>query len=306
MPHSRDDGPADTLSELLAAHCQALQGWLHAGADGRAPALDAALAAWRAAHPDTSDAFERTLAQGLRFVGLIEDVLRLGAAPTAGVHDTADWQRLIDTLQTLPFGGGADTGLQTTWRALAKQLPAAWAALLPWLQPGGDAAGITAELHRGLPLPGIAPAGLQDDWAALAAAWKEYLDAETAYRALLDAAAHEAGERLRAAVRREAPASVRALYDRWIAESETVWAKQLQTERYADTQTRLIHALLHCRRAQQRLVASLAGQLDLPTRAEIDTLELRLHETRSQQRQFVRELAALRSELATLRGTSAP
>ena len=86
------DGAADRLSELLATHCRALQEWLRAGAAGRAPTPDAALAAWRAAHPDTGETFERTLAQGLRFVGLVEELLRLGAAAGQTDADAADWQ----------------------------------------------------------------------------------------------------------------------------------------------------------------------------------------------------------------------
>lgn len=47
------------------------------------------------------------------------------------------------------------------------------------------------------------------------------------------------------------------------------------------------------------------AHVDLPTRAEIDTLELRLHEQRTRQRQLERELAALRSAFAG-RGDAQP
>lgn len=299
------EGPADRLSELLAAHCHALQEWLRSGATGRAPTPDAALAAWRAANPDTGDTFERTLAQGLRFVGLVEELLRLGAATGQTDADATDWRRLIDSLQTLPFGASADDGWQAAWRSLAGQLPATWAALLPWLQQGGSSPGLAAELHRGLPLPGLAPAASRALWLELAGAWQEYSAADAAYRTLLDEAAAAAAKRLRAEVGREPPASVRALYDRWVEASEHVWAKLIREPRYAETQARLVHAMLHCRRALQQLVAELAAHVDLPTRAEIDTLELRLHEQRTRQRQLERELAALRSAFAG-RGDAQP
>lgn len=300
------DGPADRLSELLAAHCHALQEWLRAGAAGRAPTPDAALAAWRAANPATDDTFERTLAQGLRFVGLVESLLRLGAAARPHETEASDWRRMIDTLHTLPFGAGADEGWQATWRSLAGQLPSSWAALLPWLQQAAASPGLTGELHRGLPLPGLAPAASRRLWLDLADAWRDYTAAEAAYRALLDEAAAAAGERLRTTVSREPPPTVRALYDRWVEASEQVWAKLIREPRYAETQARLVHAMLHCRRALQQLVAELAGHLDLPTRAEIDTLELRLRAERNRQRRLERELAALRSELALLAARVSP
>ena len=99
------DGAADRLSELLATHCRALQEWLRAGAAGRAPTPDAALAAWRAAHPDTGETFERTLAQGLRFVGLVEELLRnLDATCSAlGLASQQELRKLLDLLAIAPL-----------------------------------------------------------------------------------------------------------------------------------------------------------------------------------------------------------
>lgn len=295
------DGPAETLSDLFVQHCRALRAWLDAGNETAPPDLAAALAAWRTAHPQTGEAFERTLVQGARYVGLIEELLRLGAARQPGEAGDDDWRRLIEALREPLVGGTITDGdWLPVWQALAGRLPAVWSALAPWLPASATGTSLADELHRGLSLPGLAPHAAGALWQTLATAWQTWAAAEADYRALLDEATRTTAARLRTSVRRAPPATVRALYDRWIEESEAAWAELIREDRYATTQARLVHAMLQCRRAAQQLAADLGHGFGLPTRAEVDTLEVRLYDGRRRQQALERDVAALRAEVAAL------
>lgn len=70
----------------------------------------------------------------------------------------------------------------------------------------------------------------------------------------------------------------RELYDLWIEQGEREFAQLAHDERFAQLQAHFGNAQLRLRRAQQRIVEYALKQLDLPTRAELNTVHQRLRE----------------------------
>lgn len=70
----------------------------------------------------------------------------------------------------------------------------------------------------------------------------------------------------------------RELYDLWVEMGEQQFAKLAHDEAFVELQARFGNAQLRLRRAQQRIVEYALKQLDLPTRAELNTLHQRVRD----------------------------
>ena len=103
--------------------------------------------------------------------------------------------------------------------------------------------------------------------AALARAWSALAR---------DASAQLAAQLAEAEREGRPPPPPRALYDLWIDAAERAFARLARGDDYARTQAALVNAGSRLRIEQRRVVERAARQLDLPTRAELDALALRL------------------------------
>jgi class III poly(R)-hydroxyalkanoic acid synthase PhaE subunit len=88
--------------------------------------------------------------------------------------------------------------------------------------------------------------------------------------------------------------SLRDMYDLWVDSCEEAYGEYVSTDEYVEIYGSLVNSLMAVKRHGTMMVDEVLGALNMPTRAEIDTLHLRLQEAR-------REGKALRAELESLR-----
>jgi class III poly(R)-hydroxyalkanoic acid synthase PhaE subunit len=78
--------------------------------------------------------------------------------------------------------------------------------------------------------------------------------------------------------------SPKQLYDLWIECGEAAFARMAHSADYAQTQGELTNALSQLRSEQRKLAESIARELDLPTREEVNSVHRRLKEMKAQLR----------------------
>lgn len=100
--------------------------------------------------------------------------------------------------------------------------------------------------------------------------------------------------------------SARALYDNWVMCCETVYAEEVATPEYAKLHGNLVNAQMAVKRRLAIMVDENLGAMNMPSRAELRTLQDRLQETRRENKQLRQGLHALELQVAALAGTPAP
>lgn len=104
--------------------------------------------------------------------------------------------------------------------------------------------------------------------------------------------------------------SVRALYDTWVGACEEVYGEQVMTPEYARIHGQLVNALMGLKNQMGCMVDEALGAMNMPTRAELRTLQTRMQENRREIRALQAEVAALREQAAVPRraapGRAAP
>jgi polyhydroxyalkanoate synthesis regulator phasin len=149
-------------------------------------------------------------------------------------------------------------------------------------------------------LPALGPARERHQAAErLARAAARYQQAFAAFTALLGRVSSGAVERLaqrlsEGAGADKAPDSLRAVYDLWVDCGEQAYAAAAHSPEFSKAQADLNEALLDLRREQQKQVEDWARALDLPTRAEVNTLIKRVNTLRRRMRELEEELEQLR------------
>jgi class III poly(R)-hydroxyalkanoic acid synthase PhaE subunit len=78
--------------------------------------------------------------------------------------------------------------------------------------------------------------------------------------------------------------SPKHLYDLWIECGEAAFARMAHSAEYAHTQGELTNSLSQLRTEQRKLAESIARELDLPTREEVNSVHRRLKELKAQLR----------------------
>jgi polyhydroxyalkanoate synthase subunit PhaE len=160
----------------------------------------------------------------------------------------------------------------------------------------GDPSTMFAQLEKLLATPGLGPnRGHQESIQALSRAWLSYQRAYGDYAAYCVESARRTVERLRDRLEHEfdagnGPASIRSLYDTWVACSEEVYAERVATQDYMALQGRMVNALMAYRRQARELMDRWAAAANMPTRTEVDSLHLKLKAARD-------ELRALKARL---------
>lgn len=123
-------------------------------------------------------------------------------------------------------------------------------------------------------------------WQALARALENQRRLTTQMNGMIAEVQSEALERLTARVaelagKGERVDTVRRLYDLWIECGEAAFAKIASQDHFARLQGELAQAYNHVKAAQQALVEYLCKQLDLPTRAELNSVHKALRSLRA-------------------------
>jgi hypothetical protein len=157
--------------------------------------------------------------------------------------------------------------------------------VFPWQMPGSGAAGRTGGSGD---LPGIGPlreqqAAAQELTAALAEVERLSLEMARVIAKVhvdtLDLLARRAGER---ANEGKPVADAKALYDLWIECGEATYGKVAHGDAYCRLQADLCNAGIRFQAVERQQVERWLKLLDLPTRSEVNTLNLRIRELQRQ------------------------
>ncbi|HME38739.1 MAG TPA: poly(R)-hydroxyalkanoic acid synthase subunit PhaE [Steroidobacteraceae bacterium] len=154
---------------------------------------------------------------------------------------------------------------------------------LPWNAGFGSAAGSTGTapaFAANAPALG-ATREHQQRWQRIADAWRRLDDAQRRLQrfgsdALRDAAAAFTARLGAAAPTAAGPEVQRKLYDAWIDCAEDAYARAAHSESFCNTLAEYVNASSEWRRDLQATVEQSAKLFDLPTRSEINTLNLRV------------------------------
>ncbi len=93
--------------------------------------------------------------------------------------------------------------------------------------------------------------------------------------------------------------SLKEVYARWVDVCEEVYAKYAMSEEYTALYGEVVNALMSFKAQVNHMTDEMMGQLNLPTRKEVDSLHERLHDIR-------RENLSLRKAVDELRGVKRP
>jgi regulator of replication initiation timing len=99
--------------------------------------------------------------------------------------------------------------------------------------------------------------------------------------------------------------SARALYDNWVECCEGVYAEEVSTPEYARIHGELINAQMALKKRMSVMVDESLGAMNMPTRGELRTLQMRLQETRRENKHLRQELEAIKRRIANLPGGDA-
>ena len=284
-------------------------------------ALDHWWAALAPTAPDAPKAFiDKLMDQSKRFLHMTEDLYR---SMGSGVS-IDEWHALVQKTFSDPFKslgvnqGGNDETMRRmlafwelpfdNWQRMVSSL-----SLLP-----GDALRnmphdqVKDNLHRFFSAPGLGyTREEQSQYQDLVRRSLQYQSAMHDYTQFFSNLGIKSAERMRErleALQAKGTAidSAKGLYDLWVGCCEDVYAEQVMNPEYAVIHGRLINALMAFKHRMTAIVDETLGAMNMPTRAELRTLQDRLQETRRENKKLRRDLDALRELVAALDAGTTP
>jgi class III poly(R)-hydroxyalkanoic acid synthase PhaE subunit len=272
--------------------------------------------------PQESKAFiDKLLDQGKMFFRLAEDFHRnLGQTPGMDDWSAAVQKTFSDPLGIFRAGAGAgdDENLHRVmafwelpfdnWQRMVSSLS---------LMPGDVLRNMPHDqvkdgLHRFLSAPGLGYAREEHgQYQDLVRRGINYQNTLQEYMKFFSNLGLKSAERMRE--RLEALSgedkvidSARGLYDLWVGSCEDVYAEQVMTPEYALLHGKLVNALMALKHRLTTMVDETLGAMNMPTRAELRTLQDRLQETRRENKLLRQDLDALKVLVAALDAGTAP
>lgn len=100
--------------------------------------------------------------------------------------------------------------------------------------------------------------------------------------------------------------SARSLYDLWVGCCEDVYAQQVQAPEYAILHGKLVNTLMALKHQLSTMIDENLGGMNMPTKAELRTLQDRLQETRRENKKLRHDLEALKDLVAALDAGTTP
>ena len=146
----------------------------------------------------------------------------------------------------------------------------------------------------------------QEQYQILAQRQMDYMAATQAYQAAFGKLGMESTKGFQAALQARMKegkpiSSLRELYDQWVEMSEAAYAEFVMTEEYQTLYGRLVNTLLALKQQMARMVDQNLEAMNMPTRAEISTLQCRQQELRRDNLKLHKELKAIQAQLEAMR-----
>jgi class III poly(R)-hydroxyalkanoic acid synthase PhaE subunit len=263
-----------------AAGPAAAAGYSGAGAAGAGAARPAG--AGGGALPDGGEVAHRFLQQCEQYLGvsrsLWELVGRAAAAPAAEQRAQL-FQDGMGLLQQ-QFAG--------LWASTPFAAPAGGMAGNPFAgMPGFGAAPAMGGLESLLAMPALGPTReQQQSWQRLtqlaARCGQAQMQVVQQWNDIIGKSLHALGERLAPKLKAgAAPGTMKEVYDLWVDSAEGVYAQAARGTAFVQAQAELTNAMSQLRSAQRELVEEWSRQLDLPTRAELNSIHQQLRDLKA-------------------------
>lgn len=227
--------------------------------------------------------------------GMWDDWSRAGSTFAPGMAGMPDFKGLT-TFWDLPMD---------TWNRLAANVMPMPGDFTRAFHPEG-ANPAHEQINRFLSIPAVGyTRESQEQYQALARKQMDYLAATQAYQAAfgkLGATTTTAFQHaLRERAREDKPiGSLRELYDLWVEMSEAAYADFVMTNEYQTLYGRLVNTLLALKQQMARMVDQGLEAMNMPTHAEISTLQCRQQELRRENLRLNREIKEMRKQLDAL------
>jgi class III poly(R)-hydroxyalkanoic acid synthase PhaE subunit len=156
-------------------------------------------------------------------------------------------------------------------------------------------------LHAYTLMPGLGyTREKQEQLNALYKCWIEYRQKSRAYEAGMATVGMEAIKKFQETLSNPAQepiTSLKGVYTKWIDCCEEVYARYAMSEEYTKLYGEAVNALMAFRKQQNEMTDDLMGELNLPTRREIDSLHERMHTLRRDNIQLKKDLTELKAGL---------
>ena len=146
----------------------------------------------------------------------------------------------------------------------------------------------------------------QEQYQILAQRQMDYLAATQAYQMAFGKLGMESGKGFQAALQERMKegkpiSSLRELYDQWVEMSEAAYAEFVMTEEYQTLYGRLVNTLLALKQQMARMVDQTLEAMNMPTHAEISTLQCRQQELRRDNLKLHKELKSMQTQMEAMR-----
>lgn len=146
----------------------------------------------------------------------------------------------------------------------------------------------------------------QEQYQVLAQRQMDYMAATQAYQMAFGKLGMESAKGFQAALQERVKegkpiSSLRELYDQWVEMSEASYAEFVMTEEYQTLYGRLVNTLLALKQQMARMVDQTLEAMNMPTHAEISTLQCRQQELRRDNLKLHKELKAIQAQLEAMR-----
>ena len=146
----------------------------------------------------------------------------------------------------------------------------------------------------------------QEQYQILAQRQMDYMAATQAYQMAFGKLGMESTKGFQAALQARMKegkpiSSLRELYDQWVEMSEAAYAEFVMTEEYQTLYGRLVNTLLALKQQMARMVDQNLEAMNMPTRAEISTLQCRQQELRRDNLKLHKELKAIQAQMEAMR-----
>ncbi len=198
---------------------------------------------------------------------------------------------------------------------LQQQFTSMWSSAFSQFTPGGTpAAGPAMGTSGNFGMPELPALGLtrerQEAMKRMQHLVTEYAQQQQALTKLwgeiIGDALKTLGENVGAKLQKgEMPQSPKALYDLWVESAELAYARAAHSPAYAKAQADLGNTVAKLRTEQRMMVETVTRELDLPTRAELNTVHRRIKEMKTEIRQLRAELDRAKPPRAAARNGKA-